>query len=227
MELMNKYEAIKGTELVLDYQIKLQDKAAERPALLLLLHGVGSNEADMFRLADEFSGNLIVVAPRAPFVLGAGRFAWFEVDFSSGKPSINEEHAEKSRQIINVFVNQLVEKYAINPDKIFLGGFSQGGIMSYSVGLTYPHKFKGIFAFSSRLLTQIRPMIRPVIELVNLNLFIAHGTQDQTLTVEYAREAKAYLSPLVPKLQYQEYEMPHTIIAQELTDFNIWLAKLL
>jgi phospholipase/carboxylesterase len=226
MENTNKYEATKGVEMVLQYKVKLPALSEEKPALVLLMHGVGSNEEDMFRLADEFKGNIVVVSARAPFTIAPGRYAWFALEVMDGIRKINEEQAEKSRQIINLFVNQLSERYSIDPDRVYIGGFSQGGIMAYSVGLTYPKKFAGIFAFSSRLLTEIRPIIKEQKQLEHLKVFIAHGTQDQTLIVEYGREAKQYLSPLLPKLEYHEYAMPHTIIPEELEDFKIWMGTL-
>lgn len=223
---MNKYEATKGAEMVLQYKIKLPVTHKEKPAMVLLMHGVGSNEEDMFRLANEFTGNAVIVSARAPFTIAQGRYAWFALEVEGGIRKINEEQAEKSRQVINVFVNQLSEKYDIDPQRIYIGGFSQGGIMAYSVGLTYPKKFAGVFAFSSRLLSEVKPIIKEKEELEHLKMFIAHGTQDQTLVVEYGRDAKVYLEPMLPKLEYHEYEMAHTIIAQELGDFKIWLGKL-
>ncbi|RZK40295.1 MAG: esterase, partial [Pedobacter sp.] len=148
------------------------------------------------------------------------------LEVEGGIRKINEEQAEKSRQVINVFVNQLSEKYDIDPQRIYIGGFSQGGIMAYSVGLTYPRKFAGVFAFSSRLLSEVKPIIKEKKELEHLKMFIAHGTQDQTLVIEYGRDAKVFLEPMLPKLEYHEYEMVHTIIAEELEDFKIWLGKL-
>jgi phospholipase/carboxylesterase len=226
MESTNKYEATKGLQMVLQYKVKLPVENVEKPALLLLLHGVGSNEDDLFRLSKQFNGNVVVVSARAPFTIAPGRYAWFALEVSNGIRTINEEQAEKSRQVINVFVNQLTERYGIDKDRVYLGGFSQGGIMSYSVGLTYPNKFAGIFAFSSRLLTEVRPLIKAAKELAHLKAFVAHGTLDQTLTVEYGREASAYLKPVLPKLEYREYEMDHTIIEQELADFKVWLGEL-
>jgi phospholipase/carboxylesterase len=225
MESTNKYEATKGSQMVLQYKVKLQVESTEKPALLLFLHGVGSNEDDLFRLANQFNGNVVVVSARAPFTIAPGRYAWFALEVSNGIRTINEEQAEKSRQVINVFVNQLTERYGIDKDRVYLGGFSQGGIMSYNVGLTYPHKFAGIFAFSSRLLTEIRPLIKTAKELAHLKAFVAHGTLDQTLTVGYGREASAYLRSILPQLEYHEYEMDHTIIEQELADFKVWLGQ--
>lgn len=219
----NKTEYLKGENLVLKYKVREAETTGSRPGLILLLHGVGSNEEDLFRLADNFPSQFTVVSARAPYAISPGRYAWFGLSYSEGKPVIDPEQAEKSRLVLNTFISQLIDRYQINPAKIFMGGFSQGGIMSYSVGLTYPKKMKGIFILSSRLLPEVKPLIKPGSELQQLNLFIAHGTADQVLPLAYAHEALAYLQTLTDKITYKEYDMAHTTGAQELEDLKKWL----
>lgn len=223
MENTNKYTAIKGQELLLIYKIREPLVKTDKPGLLILLHGVGSNEDDLFRFADTLPAHLIVVSARAPYTIGAGRYAWFQVDFPSGKPVINPEQAEKSRQVLNLFTRQLIERYQVNTAEVYMGGFSQGGIMSYSTGLTNPQKFKGIFILSSRLLPEVKPLIKPGSSLQKLRVFIAHGIADNVLPLPYAHEAKAYLDELIPDITYHEYNTGHQVDAQELADLNNWL----
>ena len=219
----NKYEAIKGTELILKYKFREPLIETENPGLLILLHGVGSNEDDMFKLAASLPEDLVIVSARAPYTLRSNSYAWFEVQFSSGKSIINAEQAEKSRTVLNLFVNQLTERYQINKNRIYIGGFSQGGIMSYSVGLTFPQKFAGIFSLSGRLLKEVRPLIKSSSELKSLKIFIGHGTEDNILSIDYAREAMAYLQDLEVNPEYHEYFMPHAIEQREFDDLNRWL----
>jgi phospholipase/carboxylesterase len=219
----NKNEALKGAALMLEYKIRGTNSPNPQPGLILLLHGVGSNEEDLFRLAGQFPPDFIVVSARAPYTLSPGRYAWFQVDFSTGRPVINPEQAEKSRLVLNTFVNQLIERYQIDTGKVYMGGFSQGGIMSYSVGLTFPLKFKGIFVLSSRLLPEVRPLIKAGAALKQLKVFIAHGTTDTVLPLAYAHEAKAYLEELTPDMTYHEYDMAHTTSEKELADLQAWL----
>ncbi|WP_158798806.1 alpha/beta hydrolase [Pedobacter sp. L105] len=217
----DKNSTVKDTALA--YKIREASSENRKPGLILLLHGVGSNEDDLFSLASKFPTEFVVVSARAPYTIAPGRYAWFQVDMSAGKPVINPEQAEKSRQVLNIFVKQLIELYDINADEVFIGGFSQGGIMSYSVGLTFPEKFKGIFILSSRLLPEVKPLIKPGPALAQLRVFIAHGKQDAVLRLSYADEAKDYLRGLTPNLVYHEYEMGHTINERELDDLSIWL----
>lgn len=202
---------------------KIREAGSPNPGLILLLHGVGSNEEDLFRLSNRFPANFVVVSARAPYTMAPGRYAWFQVNFSSGKPVINPAQAEESRLLLHDFVIGLIEKYEIDTNLVFIGGFSQGGIMSYSVGLTFPQQFKGIFILSSRLLPEVKPLIKATPDLEKLQVFIAHGRQDNVLPLTYAHEARAYLTDLVPHITYHEYEMAHTTGDAELADLLEWL----
>ncbi len=76
-----------------------------------------------------------------------------------------------------------------------------------------------------RVLDEIKPVITQSEALQHLRIFIAHGVQDNTLPVTYAREAKAYVEPLQVQLSYHEYSMGHQITADVLSDLNNWLNK--
>lgn len=219
----NKPEALKGQDLILKYKVRAPVTAADKPGLILLLHGVGSNEEDLFKLTGSLPAEFVIISARAPYTLSPGRYAWFELSYSEGKPIINPEQAEKSRLVLNIFINQLIERYQVDTSRIYMGGFSQGGIMSYSVGLTFPQKLKGIFILSSRLLPEVRPLIKPGKQLQQLNIFIAHGKSDQILPLAYAHEARLFLESLTDRITYYEYEMAHVIGEKELVDLNNWL----
>ncbi|KAA2242778.1 esterase [Chitinophaga agrisoli] len=223
MKSSYKYEATKGEQLILKYKLREPLTDAANPGLLVLLHGVGGNEDNMFRLAASLPEDMIIVAARAPYTLKPDSYAWFGVQFSPEGSIINAEQAEKSRTVLNLFVNQLTERFQIDKTRVYLGGFSQGGIMSYSVGLTFAPKFAGIFCLSGRLLKEVRPMIKSGPEIRDLKVFIAHGTDDRVLSVNYAREAMAYLQELGIYPEYHEYQMPHSMEQQEIDDLNRWL----
>jgi phospholipase/carboxylesterase len=219
----NKTNALKGEELMLIYKVNEPVRSAIKPGLILLLHGIGSNEEDLFRLASKFPSGFVVVSARAPYTISPGKFTWFELGFSNGERVINAEQAEKSRLVINIFISQLIDKYDLDPKKVFLGGFSQGGIMSYSVGLTFPKKLAGIFILSSRLLPEVKPLIKSKEELQSLPIFIAHGKNDPVLPLAYAHDALAYLQPLTDNITYKEYDIVHTIGDEELADLVNWI----
>lgn len=221
--MANKLEALKGEELMLRYKVHEPETNGIQRGLIVLLHGIGSNEDDLFRLAVRFPEGFVVVSARAPYTMSPGKYTWFDLNFVNGERVINAEQAEKSRLVINTFINQLTDRYHIDRNKVFLGGFSQGGIMSYSVGLTFPQKLTGIFILSSRLLPEVKPLIKPGEALQKLPIFIAHGENDPVLPLSLAHDALAYLQTLTGNITYREYPIVHTIGEKELRDLIDWL----
>lgn len=195
----------------------------EKAPLLVLLHGIGSNEEDLFSLADQLPGQFLVVSARAPITLSEGSYAWFHMDLSTGKRVINEQEAEQSRQMIIKFIDELKASYSIDVNKIYLCGFSQGGIMSYSVALTRPDLVHGIAVMSGRLLDEVKPLIAPKDKLKNLHMFVSHGVNDPVLNIPFARSAVAYLKTMNIHPIYKEYPEGHTISREMLSDLVNWL----
>ena len=191
--------------------------------LLLLLHGVGSNETDLFSFANQLPDQFLVVSARGPYTLEAGRYAWYQVDFSTGKPVIQIEQEERSRRMILQFIEELKERHHIDESAVYLCGFSQGAIMSYSAGLTAPELFKGIAAMSGRLPEEVKHEIASPVELQHLRVFISHGKEDRMLNIEYARSCAAYLKSLGIQPTYKEYTEGHGINREMLADLINWL----
>jgi len=227
MNTLLKSSYLKGEETLLHYIYREPRTASANPPLLLLLHGVGSNEKDLFAMADHLPENFLVVSARAPYTQSPDSYAWYDVDFSTGKPVIHKEKAEKSRMILIQFISQLKEQLNFDSTRIYVCGFSQGGIMAYSLGLTRPDRIKGIAVMSGRLLEEVKPMIQPSPELKNLKVFIAHGTSDPVLGVHYAREAASYLKALGLNPNLKEYyQEGHHINDVMLGDLRAWLDSL-
>lgn len=218
---INKITHMEIRQSTLHYLIKEPKTTSATRKAIILLHGVGGNEKDLFALADYLPQDFYVISARAPFVMGSERYAWYQVDFSTGKPVYNQQQEKESRQIIKDFITQIKQKYDLK--EVYLGGFSQGAIMSYSIGLTDPDSVQGIIALSGRLLEEIKPFAAQKDELKKLKVFIAHGKQDRTLDVTYAREAKNYLLQSGAELTYSEYEAGHQITPEILKALHKWL----
>jgi len=211
------------TESPLHYLVREAKTGTQNPSLLMLMHGVGSNEQDMFAFAEHLPDNFLILSLRGPYTIGPNSFSWFQVDFSTGIPVINHKQAENSRNIIIQFIESLKTRYSFDEKKIYLGGFSQGGIMSYSVGLTRPDLIQGIVVMSGRLLKEVRPLIASPEKLASQEVFISHGISDNVLNIEYAREAHAYLKTLGMVPAYKEYEGSHSITNEMFHDLISWL----
>ena len=154
---------------------------AGTPPLLLLLHGVGSNEHDLYELAPFLDKRFLIISVRAPNTLGAGSYAWFEVDFTPQGPVINPEQAEASRETLITFLQEAITAYGADPKQVYLMGFSQGAIMSASVALTRPDLVAGAVLMSGRILPEIQPLIASREELAGFPFLVVHGTADKGL----------------------------------------------
>jgi phospholipase/carboxylesterase len=193
------------------------------PPLLILLHGVGSNEQDLFSFAHQIPGKYLVISVRAPIALGQDSYGWYHIEFSTGKPTHNIKEEYESRKKLIRFIEELELYYQYDKKEVYLCGFSQGGIMSYNIAFTRPDLIKGIAVMSGRLLEEIKPLIVKKEKLQHLKIFISHGDQDPLLPVQLAREANAYLKTLQLTPTYREYQAVHQINAANLADLINWL----
>lgn len=190
-------------------------------ARLLLLHGVGSNEDNLASLAASLPEGLEVLLLRGPLRVGPQGFAWYQVNFTSDGPSFDYQQAEASRQLLKRFIEALPKLPTV------IAGFSQGGIMSSSIGLTEPELVKGFALLSGRMLREIEPQTAQTERLQTISAFIAHGDRDNVLPIDWANEADAWLNRLSVPHETHFYDMAHEIIAEEMTDFSQWLTKTL
>lgn len=212
------------SDMALRYLVREPEIKSARPPAVILLHGIGSDEADLFSLAGQFPPEYLVISARAPYSRPPG-YAWFEATFAPDKTIVNEQQAEQSRQTIIEFINQVKKRYNVDEHRVYLCGFSQGAIMSYCVALTRPDLVLGIGILSGRLLEQVKPMIAPKDKLAKLKIFIGHGNADNVIKVQQARDADDYLKKCGLAPEYKEYNEGHAISREELADLIKWMKK--
>lgn len=185
----------------LTYRVRPATSCQGKPPCLILLHGVGANEAGFIELARMMDPRLVVLLVRGPLELGPMQFGYFQVRFTQSGPVPNLEQAELARQKLLSFIDQLPDHQQIDPQRVFVAGFSQGGIMSASVGLTAPGKVAGFGILSGRILPEVLPLVQPGAALSQVAAFISHGVQDSKLGIHFAHNAKLVLESLDRRFQ--------------------------
>lgn len=208
------------------YIIKHPQIQTNKAKALLMFHGFGSNEADLFSFADQLPDNLLIISARAPFSLAYGGFAWYNIfiDAQNRKISDNQQ-AMESLEKISEFIDYLIDKYNIDQQNLNLLGFSQGAILSYALALTYPEKIKNIVALSGYINDDIMPIQEKIEHYEHLNFFASHGKFDDVIPVELARKIPDYLSQRNIKHLYKEYPMGHEVSYDCLTDMTEWIKQ--
>lgn len=205
------------------YQERAATTAISSAPLLLLLHGYGSNEADLFSLSNQLPTNYHVVAARAPMKVSDNGYAWYSLDFSGGKKRHDFKSEESTRLQLIAFIEAMKKKY--HAPSVYLFGFSQGAIMSYNIALTRPDLVQGIAVMSGRLLDEIKPLAASATKLKSVRMFISHGTNDQVLPFSEALAAEAWLKTKGLTPLFKRYPAVHEINAAMLRDFLAWLPK--
>ena len=125
-------------DLALKYLVHLPAKKAGNPPIIILLHGYGSNEADLFDLKQSLPEDFIVVSVRAPKQVNANGYQWYEMSHMNGHHDGSKEDMLNSTGLLVKFIGQIVARYHANPKEVYVSGFSQGAMMSYCVGLLHP-----------------------------------------------------------------------------------------
>jgi phospholipase/carboxylesterase len=209
----------------LAHRVRPAQPGQAKPPCLLLLHGVGATETGFVELARKMDPRLVVIPVRAPLVLAPMSFAWFQVRFTPSGPAIEAAQAEQSRTRLIEFIHQLPGLYGVDPERIWIAGFSQGGIMSASVGLTAPESVAGFGVLSGRILPEVLPLAARGPALAAVQAFVSHGVHDQKLGIHFAHRARDVLAALGVPVAYHEYPAGHTLDQAMVEDFQQWLAR--
>lgn len=196
-----------------------------RPPLLLLAHGVGSNERDLFSFADQLAPEFVVVSARAPLTRGPDAFAWFNIQLAPQGRVIAPEQLDASQKTYAEFVGEAILAYGADPARVYTLGFSQGAIISLVTALTHPRLFAGVVALSGRIPPEAIPWLAASEETAGLPVFMAHGVRDMVIGVEEARAARAVLERQRVALTYTEYAADHRITPQIFADMTTWLGQ--
>ena len=211
-------------ELSLEYQVREPKIIVDKNPLLLLLHGYGSNDSDLFSFASELPDEYYVISARAPYDLQYGSYAWYAINFDADQNKFSDhDQAILSRDLVVRFIEELKVKFPIDSSNITLIGFSQGSILSYSIALSYPNIVQRVGALSGYLNLDINSKNYQNNDFSNLKIFASHGTVDQVIPVEWARKTDPILKSLGINSTYKEYPIGHGVSPQNFFDLKDWL----
>lgn len=211
-------------ELPLTYLYRPAVSTDDARWLLVLLHGVGSNEADLFSLAPAVPERFHLLSLRAPFPMGPDAFGWFTFGVHpDGRREIDAAQEATSRPLLAETIAAAARQLSVPAERVVVGGFSQGGIMSLSLLLTRPELMAGAMVLHSRLLPEVAALTAPVDALHGRRLWVSHGTADPVIPVAHAREIRDRVNDLPIELSYAEFPGVHELRPAELAAAMAWL----
>ena len=208
----------------LKYSIHFPEITQSNMPVLFLMHGYGNNEKQFNRLVEELNNKYLIVSMRAPFNFMVIKNRWYEYSISDGDTLSNQAQIDMSTKRIIKTIEHIEEEYNIDEKKIFIGGFSQGAIMSYKLALLYPNKFGGIIIHSARL--PVEYSVKELNLYKNLNILIIHGSEDSGLSTKWAYQGKALFEKLGANTDYYEAKIGHKMNKETYGKIKQWLFTL-
>lgn len=207
----------------INYIERKPGKVLDKNPLLLLIHGYGSNEEDLFSFAEDLPQEFHVVSVRGIHTLSPGMYAWYEIDFVNMQKFNNVSQGIESRNKLIEFIDEITTLENLDKENVTVFGFSQGAILSYSIAINFPEKVKNIACLSGYPEPDFIGEPNPEKDYSKLNFFVSHGTDDMVIPVEWARKSGDLLNDLNIKNEYHEYRSGHGLIPQNYFDLMKWL----
>ncbi len=212
--------------LGLTYNYQAAKKNADQAPIVLMIHGYGSHENDLFGMVPALPENVHYVSVRGSHTLGFGGFAWYEINFNQVGDKINNlEQAKNSLKTLRHFVAQFREAYDLKSNPLWLMGFSQGTILSYGYALSHPTEVQKVAALSGYVLKGLVPEQYKPTEVQHLQFFVSHGSQDDILPISAARQTITFLEKLNISHVYHEYPVGHGVSPDNMHALKKWFQE--
>lgn len=193
---------------------------------IVALHGWGASAFDLLGLAPYVcNGGFLMLCPQGsmelPLGQGALGYGWFPITMGGARPADSE--IETAVEAASAFVDEALKRYPINPSKLALLGFSQGGVMAYNLAIREPGRFAALAALSSWFPPELADKVTDRQALKRLPTMIQHGSRDEAINITRGRESVEKIRELGVPLVYREYDCGHEITAQGLRDLSQFL----
>ncbi len=200
---------------------KAQVARGQRPALLILLHGRGADEDDLFTLAPAIDAGIAVASVRAPLPTDEGGYTWSE---SRTPGHYVGESLRASLTWLQAWLGSLANGRT-EPQDIYLLGFSAGMAMGSALVLDEPARYAGVILLSGTLpFDTDLPMVKQ--RLAGVPIFYGHGSFDRVIPADLVTRSAKYLRESSgARLETRSYPIAHEISDNEVRDINVWLAE--
>ncbi len=197
-----------------------------RYPVVILMHGYGASMADLASLSPAISpAGYVFIYPNGPLEvqIGPGMMGY---SWTPRGGSDSQHDAVRTDEMLEDLFEDVIQGYDVAPGDMVLGGFSQGGMMTYRMGLPNPERFAGLIILSGKVSEP--ETVRPRLPKDRSQpIFVAHGTSDAMISVEDARESLEFLEGEAYAPEYHEYSMGHEITQELLDDLVPWLKRVL
>ncbi len=214
----------------------IEIETSASPSLSIIwMHGLGADGHDFVDIVPELglpprAGVRFVFphAPMRPVTINGGYVmrAWYDIRDDGGVRREDPAGVRASQKAIEALIEREKERGASSA-AIVLAGFSQGGAMALHTGLRYGERLAGVMALSCSLPLADTLAVEAAPANRDVPIFMAHGTHDPMIPMARAVRARETLVGLGYRLEWHEYQMPHSVCPEEIRDISAWLGTTL
>ena len=204
------------------YRIRPADGAAA--GAIVLMHGRGADEHDLGPLLDVLDpgSRMVGVFPRGPLSLPPGGAHWYVVP-RVGYPDPDTFFSTMAQ--MGPFLDGLPQITGVPWERTIIGGFSQGAVMSYALGLGAGRPSPLAIIGLSGFIPTVEGFRVDLDSRPGLPVAIGHGALDPVISVEFSRRARDLLIAAELDVTYHEDAFPHTIDPAFVPQLRDWIER--
>jgi phospholipase/carboxylesterase len=200
---------------------------------VIWMHGLGADGNDFVPVVPELGLKKTAVrfvfphAPVQPVTINGGMRmrAWY--DISDGAIRREDEQGVRASQSLIETLIERERRRGVEPGRLVLAGFSQGGAIALHTGSRHPERLAGIMALSTYVPIAEKLAAEASAANRDVPIFMAHGTDDPVIPFARAGHSRDLLRTLGYPVDWREYPMPHSVCAEEVRDIGVWLKRVL
>lgn len=208
-------------DLPLEHVSRPAESDGPSPAAVLV-HGRGADEKDLLPIGARLP-DVHVLSVRAPDRLHGG-YTWYDIDTSEGWENSQPDPHDfrRSLDLLHEFVDDAVEAYDLDPERVGLLGFSQGAITSLSALLERPDAYRWVVALNGYLAAEHED---DADEAAGKPVFVGCGEQDRVIPAERAERAAERLREAGADVRFEKYRVGHGTTPEEVADVAEWVEE--
>lgn len=186
-------------------------------ALVVMLHGLSGDENAMWIFDHVLPRSAMVIAPRALYPSEFGGYSWAR---SVVRDDLDAVDYHAALEALARFMPEMIALYEVDPQRVILMGFSQGAAVSYAYSLRQPAALRGVIALAGFLPDPLSALpAAPALP----DYLILHGTHDEAVPIDRAREARSVLEARGAIVEYHEHRVGHKVSAQGMKEIARWI----
>ena len=195
---------------MLEYKIRKSAIENQKNPSIILLHGYGSDENDLFSFAEYLPKKYTIISLRAPFETPMGGYCWFSINFNNSNEKWSD-HKQAYQSILNLEsqIDFFIQKYNLEPDQIDLLGFSQGAVLSWTLLLDFSIKINRAVCLSGYIDKSL--LKEDIYSYRDIIAYSSQGTNDTVIPFDWAKTSIESLKENNHNVVFNSFQDSHNV----------------